>query len=89
MGGTTHYVQEWGGDMKFCPGMGEGAGKYHLSLGGQEIYFKDWKMGGGNHTPYPCARISPNFRVLTIQISLFALLVNPLPAAKYGIIRSL
>ena len=79
-----------GGDNTFCPGMGGGheiltwngggAGKYHLSLGGvQEIYLKDWKMGGGRE-PYPkkfsrCARISPNFKVLTIQISLFALLV--------------
>ena len=31
MGGTTHFVQEWGGGMKFWPGMGV-AGKYHLCL---------------------------------------------------------
>ena len=79
-GGTTHFVQEWGGGHEILTWNGGGAGKYHLSLGGvQEIYLKDWKMGGGRE-PYPkkfsrCARISPNFKVLTIQISLFALLV--------------
>ena len=60
--------------MKFWPGMG-GAGKYHLSLGGTRNLLKRLENGGdGNHTQN-FFRISPNFKVLTIQISLFALLV--------------
>ena len=78
MGGTTHFVQEWGGHEILT--WNGGCRKISSEFGGgQEIYLKDWKMGGGRE-PYPknfsrCARISPNFKVLTIQISLFALLV--------------
>ena len=69
-----------GGGHEILTSNGGGAGKYHLCLGGgHEIYLKDWEKGGGREK-YPknfsrCARKSPNFKVLTIQISLFALLV--------------
>ena len=71
MGGTTHFVQEWGGH-EILTWNGGGAGKYHLSLGGGTRNLLKRLENGGGREPYPkkisrCARISPNFKVLTIQ----------------------
>ena len=77
-GGGALNLDKNGGDNTFCPGMGGGheiltwngggAGKYHFCLG----------EGGGETLPKKnlhCARKSPNFKVLTTQIGLFALIV--------------
>ncbi len=48
-GGTTHFVQEWGGHEILT--WNGGCRKISSEFGGvQEIYLKDWKMGGGTGT---------------------------------------